>query len=174
VEYRPLALDSRIALTSGGPSSPLNHSCEICGEKRQCHRSLIRPKPRFRFAAGVDSLQKASFGFPSVGCLRLRIGHASCQRPRQRPPRIGFCRNHLQADEMSLGVLAEEYRRAAFARALLLSDRIVRLSDQLVERGAIGWSMIGGNRAVGITVPAVPPPANLRRPSGTNSMTGLV
>jgi len=92
VERRPLPVDSRIALTSGGPSSPLNHSCEICGEKRERHRSLIRPQPRFRFAAGVDSQQKASFGFPSVDRLRIRIGHASCQWPRPRPPRIGFCR----------------------------------------------------------------------------------
>src|SRR5262245_34724738 len=76
----------------------------------------------------VDGL----FSLPSVDCLRLRLWQASFQWPRPKPPRIGFYTNYLSTDGLFLRASAEKYRHAVSATAVMLSDRIVRLSDLLV------------------------------------------
>src|SRR5262245_27522086 len=90
--------------------------------------SAVRAAKRVLFMI-VTSLE--SYCFPSVDCLGLCIAHDSCQWPRPRPPRTGFCTNYLLTDGLFFAASAEEYRRDVFATAVTLSDRIVRLSDQL-------------------------------------------
>src|SRR5262245_40988508 len=68
----------------------------------------------------------------SIDCLRLRVGHASCRRPRQKTPRMVIYTNHLPTNGLFLGASAEEYHREIFAIAETLSDRIARLSNQIV------------------------------------------
>src|SRR5262249_35760214 len=87
---------------------------------------------RFRFAACVYRLRKASFVSPSVDCLLLRIRQASRQRPRANPSLMEVRPNYLQVDGLFLGGLSWEYHRAVSARAVTLSNRIVRLSAPLL------------------------------------------
>src|SRR5262245_8504737 len=63
-------------------------------------------QPRFRFAACVYWLRKASFVSPSVDCLLLRIRQASRQRPRPNPSLMEIRPNYLRVDGLFLGGLA--------------------------------------------------------------------
>src|SRR5262245_18013131 len=88
-------------------------------------------QPRFRFAACVYWLRKATFVPPSIDRLLLRIRQDSRQRPRPNPSLMEVRPNYLPVDGLFLGGLSWEYRRAVSATAVTLSNRIVRLSAQL-------------------------------------------
>src|SRR5262245_15708906 len=88
-------------------------------------------QPRFRFAACVNWLRKASFVSPSDDCLLLRIRQISRQRPRPNPSLMEICPNYLRVDGLFLRGLSWEYRRAVSATAVTLSDRVARLSEQI-------------------------------------------
>src|SRR5262245_12156450 len=44
----------------------------------------------------------ASIPRPSIDCFRPHIGHASCRRPRQKPPRMVIYPNYLPVDGLFL------------------------------------------------------------------------
>src|SRR5215475_4460307 len=68
------------------------------------------------FAPSVYSMRKAIFVFPSTDRLRPGIGHASCQRPRQKPPRTGFylyifaCRCVTLGESQQKSIVAQYWR----------------------------------------------------------------
>src|SRR5262245_14097160 len=141
--FLPLTMKSNGMFASRFPIKPANPAIDMAAMTlsvmaafRIClfivYSIRFLRQPRFRFAACVYWLWKCYCGFPSPDCLRLCIGHTSFQRPRQKPSRMEFYSNFLPKDGLFLGRLSWEYRRAESATAVSLSDKIVRLSDQLV------------------------------------------
>src|SRR5262245_36035728 len=148
--FRPPAIKSNGMFALMGPLKPANPAIDraamtlsvttmfsICFFIVSSIRFLRQP--RFRFAACVYWLRKASCVSPSVDRLLHRIRHTWRQWPKAKSPRMVIYPNYLPMVELFLGGLSWEYRREVPETAVTLSDRIVRLSDQLPFRTPVKY-----------------------------------
>src|SRR5262245_20281594 len=114
VNFLPPAMKSNGMFAFMGPLKPANPAIDraamtlsVTTMFRICFfiGSSIRflRQPRFRFAACVYWLWKASFVSPSVDCLLLPIRQTSRQRPRPNPSIMEVRPNYLRVDGLFLG-----------------------------------------------------------------------